>query len=186
MRFTGKLKTWSDERGFGFITPTEGGQDIFVHVSELPRGAKPSLDTLLSFEVALNPQGMKKAVKVGLANGVAAGNRHDTYARRPRRQPSSSDFLTGVIALVIVGSLGWVGYQEFSKRVRSPAPVSTHGNEALERSPTTSPSLFKCDGRTYCSQMTSCAEATYFLKNCPGTKMDGNHDGVPCEQQWCK
>jgi hypothetical protein len=23
------------------------------------------------------------------------------------------------------------------------------------------------------------------LKNCPGAEMDGNHDGVPCEQQWC-
>jgi len=45
---------------------------------------------------------------------------------------------------------------------------------------------YKCDGRTYCSQMTSCAEATYFLRNCPGVKMDGNNDGVPCEKQWCK
>ncbi len=43
----------------------------------------------------------------------------------------------------------------------------------------------RCDGRTYCSQMTSCSEAKFFLKNCPNTKMDGNHDGVPCEQQWC-
>jgi hypothetical protein len=33
--------------------------------------------------------------------------------------------------------------------------------------------------------MTSCAEAAFFLKNCPGTQMDGNKDGVPCEQQWC-
>ena len=24
------------------------------------------------------------------------------------------------------------------------------------------------------------------LKNCPGVKMDGNNDGVPCEKQWCK
>jgi len=45
---------------------------------------------------------------------------------------------------------------------------------------------FKCDGRTYCSQMTSCGEATFFLKNCPGTKMDGDNDGIPCEKQWCK
>jgi len=45
---------------------------------------------------------------------------------------------------------------------------------------------FRCDGRTYCSQMTSCEEATFFLKNCPGTKMDGDHDGVPCESQWCR
>jgi len=44
---------------------------------------------------------------------------------------------------------------------------------------------FKCDGRTYCSQMTSCQEATFFLKNCPGAKMDGDRDGVPCEKQWC-
>lgn len=45
---------------------------------------------------------------------------------------------------------------------------------------------FRCDGRTHCSQMSSCAEATFFLRNCPGVKMDGNNDGVPCEQQWCR
>lgn len=44
---------------------------------------------------------------------------------------------------------------------------------------------FTCDGRKHCSQMTSCAEATYFSNNCPGTKMDGNHDDIPCEKQWC-
>ena len=44
---------------------------------------------------------------------------------------------------------------------------------------------YRCDGRTYCSQMTSCEEATWFLRNCPGTKMDGDSDGVPCEKQWC-
>lgn len=44
---------------------------------------------------------------------------------------------------------------------------------------------FRCDGRTHCSQMHSCAEAKYFLAHCPNVKMDGNHDGVPCEQQWC-
>lgn len=47
-------------------------------------------------------------------------------------------------------------------------------------------SSFKCDGRTHCSQMTSCEEATFFLKNCPGVKMDGDNDGVPCENQWCE
>jgi len=46
-------------------------------------------------------------------------------------------------------------------------------------------SRYKCDGRTYCSQMKSCGEATFFLNNCPNVKMDGNHDGIPCEKQWC-
>jgi endonuclease YncB( thermonuclease family) len=43
----------------------------------------------------------------------------------------------------------------------------------------------RCDGRTQCSQMTSCEEATWFLRHCPGTQMDGDGDGIPCEQQWC-
>jgi len=44
---------------------------------------------------------------------------------------------------------------------------------------------YRCDGRQYCSQMTSCDEATYFIQHCPDTKMDGDGDGVPCESQWC-
>jgi hypothetical protein len=50
---------------------------------------------------------------------------------------------------------------------------------------TTAPPNYRCDGRIYCSQMTSCEEAKFFLQNCPGVKMDGNQDGVPCESQWC-
>lgn len=46
-------------------------------------------------------------------------------------------------------------------------------------------SRFRCDGRQYCSQMTSCEEAKYFLAHCSDVKMDGNGDGVPCEKQWC-
>ena len=60
----------------------------------------------------------------------------------------------------------------------NPLPASQPNSDAAGQ--------YKCDGRTYCSQMTSCAEATYFLKNCPGVKMDGNNDGIPCERQWCK
>ena len=44
---------------------------------------------------------------------------------------------------------------------------------------------FHCDGRQYCSQMTSCDEAKYFLANCPRAKMDGDKNGTPCEKQWC-
>jgi hypothetical protein len=46
-------------------------------------------------------------------------------------------------------------------------------------------SAFNCDGRQYCSQMRSCEEAKYFLANCPGAKMDGDNNGIPCEKQWC-
>jgi micrococcal nuclease len=73
-----------------------------------------------------------------------------------------------------------------------PKPAATHAaatNAAIPTPPvavTSSSSARRCDGRTYCSQMTSCEEATWFLKNCPGVTMDGDNDGRPCEQQWCK
>ena len=44
---------------------------------------------------------------------------------------------------------------------------------------------YECDGRTRCGRMTSCEEATWFINNCPGMEMDGDHDGIPCESQWC-
>jgi len=97
-----------------------------------------------------------------------------------------------LIIIVLLGLLAWQGYTRYqSNRAASPAQLGTTNIEEPSASPSpkaeAAPSeQFKCDGRRYCSQMTSCAEATFFLKNCPGVKMDGNHDGVPCEQQWCK
>ena len=40
---------------------------------------------------------------------------------------------------------------------------------------------FSCDGRQYCSQMSSLEEAVYFINHCPDTRMDGDRDGRPCE-----
>lgn len=42
-------------------------------------------------------------------------------------------------------------------------------------------SSLRCDGRERCTQMHSLEEARWFVKNCPNTKMDGDLDGEPCE-----
>ena len=97
-----------------------------------------------------------------------------------------------LIIIVILSVLAWQGYTKYQSY--PPANASAHGtSESAHQQPfaihsreTVASSPFKCDGRTYCSQMASCAEATFFLRNCPGVKMDGDNDGVPCEQQWCK
>lgn len=66
------------------------------------------------------------------------------------------------------------------------SPSATRSNSPpASRRDSDAAGQYKCDGRTYCSQMTSCAEATYFLRNCPGVKMDGDKDRMPCEKQWC-
>lgn len=44
-------------------------------------------------------------------------------------------------------------------------------------------SRFRFQGKIHCSEMTSCAEAKFYLRNCPGVKIDGDNDGVPCERR---
>ena len=39
---------------------------------------------------------------------------------------------------------------------------------------------FHCGSKTYCREMTSCAEARFYLEKCGVTRLDGDGDGVPC------
>ena len=64
MRFEGSLSAWNAERGYGEISPLQGGQPLFVHVSAFPTGEPPSLDEVLSFEVVSGRDGRKDAVRV--------------------------------------------------------------------------------------------------------------------------
>ena len=103
-----------------------------------------------------------------------------------------------LLPFAIVAVLAWYGWGKYHERsaviaeeaslvdtADSAEPDSSYFPPA-ESTTASSTERFTCDGRTYCSQMTSCAEATYFIRNCPDTKMDGNNDGVPCESQWCE
>lgn len=73
---------------------------------------------------------------------------------------------------------------EKKRRAVAPSTGATVPGDVLQAPPPVS-SRFSCDGRQHCPQMRSCDEAKYFLANCPGVKMDGDRDGIPCEEQWC-
>ena len=76
MRFDGVIRSWDDERGFGFIEPRLGGQEIFVHIKAFPRGAtRPTIGQRVSFEVELGSQGKKRARKVEVIRPARARTR---------------------------------------------------------------------------------------------------------------
>jgi len=180
-RINGTLKTWNEGKGFGFITPLNGGQDIFVHFSDYPKkGGPPKVGEPISFEVILNKDGKKKAVLVQRPGGEAAASKLRNRSEANIHQKSS--LLERFITLVFVVLVGSAGYTFLAPKFNT---SSSRPDALASKQTDTSSGRFKCDGRTYCSEMTSCAEATFFIRNCPNTKMDGNGDGVPCESQWC-
>jgi hypothetical protein len=100
------------------------------------------------------------------------------------------------MALLLVVSLGTYAFHRFQSQPQGqPSPTrleamqpsaGVSARQGAVATPADSTAAYQCDGRKRCTQMTSCQEARWFNQHCPGMEMDGDGDGEPCEEQWCK
>lgn len=54
---TGKVKFFNETKGFGFITPDDGGNDLFVHISAIEGGAQLQDSDKVEYEVGEGRKG---------------------------------------------------------------------------------------------------------------------------------
>ena len=70
MRQQGRLASWNDAKGFGFISPDDGSADVFLHIKSLEtRSARPAVGAVLSFETARDEKKRMRAVRARLVSG---------------------------------------------------------------------------------------------------------------------
>ena len=232
MFLEGKIKTYNEERGFGFIEIAGESKDLFFHIKDFPnKNVPPKVGESLKF-LKVQDAGKFKAdhiVRLDISYqktpSKIVSQHNDLQIERavPYRQPKNSvlsKLITGIGLIIIVilavlvygkyqnykiqkqqqlehlmqeqkrlvseqrAALGDLSEQGLSEQGRKNLEVSTNTPIRSNASSTSVSSPYQCDGRTHCSQMRSYDEAVFFLRNCPGTQMDGNHDGVPCERQF--
>lgn len=60
----GKLKTWKDDRGFGFIKPDDGSDDLFIHISALKGSMRrPYRGDVIYYHIEQDDNGKYKAAR---------------------------------------------------------------------------------------------------------------------------
>ncbi|XP_068663656.1 glycine-rich protein 2-like [Aristolochia californica] len=95
VRSIGTVRWFSDQKGFGFITPNEGGEDLFVHQSSILSDGFRSLSEgeTVEFEISSGDDGRTKAVDVtgpdgapvsgGRSGGRGRGDSYGGYGDGP-------------------------------------------------------------------------------------------------------
>ncbi|MDV2468926.1 cold shock domain-containing protein [Acinetobacter chinensis] len=195
MFIEGIVKTYNAERGFGFIQCEDNRKDIFFHISDFPnKNQPPQIGEKLKFYVDQNDgkARAKNIVRLDIKSSqLGSTGRIQSTKSKPQNDRGVNlinlFISVGIIAIFISLFIPFATDMYTREKLKK-EPVNSSDSMIIssEINSNNSTSNYHCDGRTHCSQMTSYEEAVYFINHCPGTKMDGDGDGVPCESQFYK
>lgn len=175
----GLLKRWNDEKAFGFIKSESSKSDVFIHISALKgMSRRPIVGDTIFFNVQTDQDGKQKAFNARI-DGVAQLRPVAQRKNKTENRKTTNPWLVKLLILITLLPITLFIYDKnISDRTIA---VEQSFSPIIKKTRT----IYNCNGKTYCSEMTSCEEAKFYQNNCPGTLMDGDNDGVPCESQWC-
>jgi len=105
-RYQGKITSWKDDQGYGFITPNGGGPAVFVHIKSFSdRSNRPVVDNVVTFELTENERGQPRAGKVAFVRAAASRQASARTGRQSLSLPVAAGFLIVLAAAVLAGKV---------------------------------------------------------------------------------
>lgn len=99
MRYQGRITSWKDDKGFGFITPNMGGDPVFVHIKAFTsRQRRPAENAIVTFDLISDAKGRPQAQAVAYVD-------ERRTARTAPSGPSKLPTLTAGLFLVFMAFL---------------------------------------------------------------------------------
>lgn len=104
MRYQGRMTSWKDDQGYGFISPNGGGAHVFVHINSFSnRHRRPASDELVTYELKVDAKGRAQAGSVAFVGEHATPTNSSGYSSIPSL--FACGFLVFVAAAAFAGKL---------------------------------------------------------------------------------
>ena len=101
VRTKGKIASWNDEKGYGFISPLAGGDRTFVHIKAFAnRARRPMVGDVVTYSVSADARGRLRAEDAAIA-GVPG-------KVKPRQPSGFLDLLLASVFLLVVAGAVWL------------------------------------------------------------------------------
>jgi uncharacterized membrane protein YsdA (DUF1294 family)/cold shock CspA family protein len=107
MRNQGKITNWKDDQGFGLITPSGGGRQVFVHIKSFSnRQRRPVGNELVTYELTIDTKGRPQGENVAFVG--------DRTPQASTPGPGIGSLTFGVLFLTFVAGAVFAGKLPFA------------------------------------------------------------------------
>lgn len=159
-----------------------GGTDTPATARVVPASAPTSVPVIVPTIPAFDAVLYVAADTLNLRDGPSTNS--NVLAKLSRNlQVRAGARQNGWVQVSVPGHIGWVSGDYLSANMQAaPTPVYSAPAPRRQSVPQPARSAQACPSRRYCTQISSCQEARFYLANCSwGHHLDGDNDGVPCE-----